>query len=72
MIYATALTMLEKVSIPEGIRLLGISLSHMSQGGAQLSLFEECSGKREKVTSVVDELKNRFGENIVKKGGYYK
>jgi DNA polymerase-4 len=72
MIYATALKMIEKVSISEGIRLLGISLSHMSQGETQLSLFEECSGKREKVTSVVDELKNRFGENIVKKGGVLK
>lgn len=67
-IFDTALKIMDKVSITEGIRLLGITISNFTLGTSQLSLFDEETEKREKLTHVVDQLKNRFGESIVKKG----
>jgi len=67
-LYETALKIMEKVPIPEGIRLLGISVSHLGQGGSQLSLFDETNEKRESIAKVMDKLKARYGEGIVKRG----
>jgi len=67
-LYETVLKIMEKVPIPEGIRLLGISVSHLGHGGSQLSLFGETNEKRESIAKVMDKLKDRYGEGIVKRG----
>ena len=67
-IYETAKTIMEKVPVQEGIRLLGITVSHLSEGCNQLDLFNEVNEKREKVTAVVDQLKGRFGHSIIMRG----
>ncbi len=67
-IYETAIKLMEKIPVKEGIRLLGITISNFAQSGIQLSLFNEVTEKREKIASVMDELKERFGAGIVKRG----
>jgi len=67
-IYETALNLMAKISVREGIRLLGITVSNFVQCGMQLSLFNETTEKREKIATVMDELKDRFGAHIVKRG----
>lgn len=68
-IYETALKMMEKVSLTEGIRLLGITAAKLTpQGLGQLSLFDETNERQEKLTTVMDKLKNKFGESIITRG----
>lgn len=67
-IYEIALQLMDKIIIKEGIRLLGVSVSNFSQRSTQLCLFNEVTEKREKIASTMDELKERFGTEIVKRG----
>jgi len=68
-IYESALKMLEKVALHEGVRLLGITVAKLSQEGiGQLSLFAETNERQEKITTVMDQLKGKFGESIITRG----
>jgi DNA polymerase-4 len=67
-IYSTALQLMDKIAVKEGIRLLGITVSNLGQPETQLSLFNENTEKQERVAKVMDRLKDRFGKNIVKRG----
>jgi len=67
-IYEIALQLMDKIIVKEGIRLLGVSVSNFSQRSTQLCLFNEVTEKREKIASTMDELKARFGTEIVKRG----
>lgn len=68
-IYETALKMLEKVPLKEGVRLLGITVAKISQEGlGQLSLFNETNKQEEKITTVMDQLKDKFGESVITRG----
>ncbi|SEP33152.1 DNA polymerase IV [Propionispora vibrioides] len=67
-IYEIALQLMDKIIVKEGIRLLGVSVSNFSQRSTQLCLFNEVTEKREKIASTMDELKERFGTEIVKRG----
>lgn len=67
-IYEVALQLMDKIIVKEGIRLLGVSVSNFSQRSTQLCLFNEVTEKREKIASTMDELKERFGAEIVKRG----
>jgi len=55
----------------EPIRLLGVSLSHLSEEGYyQLSLFE--SGKENKnraLDNAIDSIRNKYGDNVIKRFG---
>ena len=68
-IYQTAITMIDKIEIKEGIRLLGITVSNLGQRGIQLSLFDEGAQRQEKIAVVMDTLKARFGKDIIKRAG---
>lgn len=46
------------------LRLLGVSLSQLTQEAHQISLFEEDEKKR-KLNKTIDEIKNRFGEGAI-------
>jgi len=52
----------------EGVRLLGITVSHLQSGCGQLSLFDQQDQKRTAVYETIDKLRNKFGEGIVTKG----
>lgn len=67
-IYETAVQLMDKIIVKEGIRLLGVSVTNFSQRSTQLCLFNEATEKREKIASAMDELKERFGTDIVKRG----
>ena len=67
-IYETAKRIMEKVPITEGVRLLGITVSQLGEGGGEIDLFDEVNEKREKLTAAVDKLKRRFGHSILKYG----
>ena len=70
-IYQIANEILQKIPLHEGVRLLGITISKLGQGSAQLSLFDdniEIDERREKVTAVMDKLKDKFGETIITRG----
>jgi DNA polymerase IV len=52
------------------IRLLGVSLSNFSHGGAQLDLLDaQRRAKLDKLTSAADKLRDRFGFDSVQFGG---
>lgn len=68
-IYNTAVTMINKIEIKEGIRLLGITVSNLGRRGVQLSLFDEEAQRQEKIAVVMDTLKERFGKDIIKRAG---
>ena len=67
-IYQTACEMINKVPIHEGVRLLGVTVSKLGQGGGQLSLFDEPNEQQEKITTVMDQLKEKYGEAIITRG----
>ena len=50
------------------LRLLGVSLSHLSKGVNQLSIFEE-DDKKKKLNKVMDEIKDRFGDGAIFRAG---
>lgn len=68
-IYEASLKMLEKVPLKEGVRLLGITVAKLRpEGTGQLSLFSETNEQQEKITTVMDKLKDKFGESIITRG----
>lgn len=67
-IYALALKLMQQVKFTEGVRLLGVSISHLeSEGTAPVLNFNE-NEKLKKRNAAVDFLKNKFGEKIIKRG----
>jgi len=68
-IYQAAGTLMEKIPLNEGVRLLGISISNLETGGKQISLFpDETEIKRGLVSDAVDKLKNKYGEAVLLRG----
>ncbi len=67
-IYALALKLMQQVRFTEGVRLLGVSISHLeSEDAAPVLNFNE-NEKIKKRNMAVDFLKNKFGESIIKRG----
>jgi len=72
-IYETCRDIFNKIALPEGVRLLGVTVSQLGSETSQTSLFEEeNANKRKAVYSAIDQLKARFGEGVVKRGGLLK
>jgi len=72
-IYETCRDIFNKIALPEGVRLLGVTVSQLASETSQTSLFEEeNANKRKAVYSAIDQLKARFGEGVVKRGGLLK
>ncbi|MTI61684.1 MAG: DNA polymerase IV [Firmicutes bacterium] len=67
-IYSTAKRLLNKEGLlNKPIRLLGVGISNFSTGDKkQLSLFSDRI-KEEKLSRTIDEIKDRFGDSIIKK-----
>lgn len=66
-IYALAVKLLHEVDLKKGIRLLGVTVSNLSEGDCGTLGFEE-DKKQLQRNEAVDALKKRFGENIIKRG----
>lgn len=66
-IYALSVKLLHEVDLKKGIRLLGVTVSNLSEGDCGTLGFEE-DKKQIQRNEAVDALKKRFGENIIKRG----
>lgn len=65
-IYKLALSLLKNVSLRKGIRLLGVTVSNLSQGSLSFD-FEE-DEKKKRRNNTVDALKARFGFDAIMRG----
>jgi len=50
------------------IRLIGIKLSNFIQSIEQLNIFDETSAKREKLLEAVNEIRKKYGYNVISFG----
>jgi len=50
------------------VRLLGVGVANLTHAGYQEDMFDEQAGKRKRVLSAVDELRDRFGDHYIKIG----
>ena len=62
----------EQVAWTEPVRLLGVSLSKLVPAGVAPLVSVEDDTAMRKRNAVLDSLKNRFGENIIKRGNIEK
>lgn len=54
----------------DGVRLVGVGISHFDDDGEQLSLFEEEKPADNRLLKATDAIKDKFGENAVTFGHY--
>jgi DNA polymerase-4 len=65
----TALGLLRKVRKPgQAVRLIGVGVSGLGEPMRQLELWGMDSEKERKLQAVVDELREKFGDNAIKRG----
>ena len=65
----TALGLLRKIrKSGQAVRLIGVGVSGLGEPMRQLELWEFSSDKERKLQEVVDELKEKYGEDAIKRG----
>lgn len=65
-IFRRVFALLERVTRVKAVRLIGLSVSGLLQGGsAQLSLFSAVAARRERVARAADRLARRFGDRAL-------
>ncbi len=67
-IYNTVLDMAAPIRWNDGVRLLGVSVSRLSPHAGYGGLNFGNEEKKEKRTQTIDQIKERFGENIIGRG----
>ena len=67
-IFFLAEQMLRKINVKPGVRLLGVSVSSLFRPEDEPVLGFEDNERMQKRNQAIDALKNKFGENIVKRG----
>ena len=67
-IFALAVKLLQEVNYKNGVRLLGVTVSNLSDGRYGSLGFEEDTRLLQR-NATVDSLKKRFGEKIIQRGG---
>jgi len=70
-IYAEILSLFEYVDLKgQSVRLLGVGVTHLLTAlDQQIDLFEEESDRRKRVSRAVDSLRQKFGEEVIGRGG---
>ena len=69
-IFSLAVKLLKDVAYENGVRLLGVTVSNLQDGSCGSLCFEE-NTKLLQRNAAVDNLKKRFGESIISRGGKY-
>jgi DNA polymerase-4 len=64
-IAVVARRLLDAVDTSPGVRLLGVSVSSLSEGGAQLSLEDGGHGSWSAATGAVDAIRDRYGDTAI-------
>jgi DNA polymerase-4 len=65
-IFERARRLLDRISLPRPVRLIGISVSGLSQPEAgQLDLFQGSAARRARLAQAMDRLAQRFGEGTL-------
>ena len=67
-IFSLAVKLLQDVAYENGVRLLGVTVSNLQDGSCGSLCFEE-NTKLLQRNAAVDNIKKRFGENIIARGG---
>jgi DNA polymerase-4 len=66
-LYRRAHTLLQRETLDQPVRLIGLSASSLGPAGAgQLSLLDPAALRRERLARVVDGLAERFGDDVVR------
>jgi DNA polymerase-4 len=69
-IYHTALSLFYKIWHPgQPVRLLGVGVSGLKEHVLQLSLWDDNGEKERQLQTAIDQLRQRFGKQIVLRGG---
>jgi predicted NBD/HSP70 family sugar kinase len=64
-----ALELLKAVRKPfQAVRLIGVGVTGLGQPIRQLGLWDTNSEKERKLQNVVDELQEKYGKNVIKRG----
>jgi hypothetical protein len=48
------------------VRLLGVGVTNLDKPHRQLALWDDQSNKKEELTKAVDDLRERFGKDIIR------
>jgi DNA polymerase-4 len=68
-IFSIALKLMKTVRVPnQAVRLIGVGVSGLGAPIRQLGLWDAGSEKSRKLQEVVDELQEKYGRNVIKRG----
>jgi DNA polymerase-4 len=70
-IAAVARELFKQFPLKQKIRLIGVAagdIHHDREASEQLSLFGQSSGEKEKLSHTVDEIREKFGSDAVRRG----
>ncbi len=72
-IYAAAEKLFEANIIPtRAVRLIGIGVSRLNTPYRQLSLWDDNKDEKEKLASAIDQLKEKYGQDVIKRASMMK
>jgi len=72
-IYAAAEKLFEANIIPtRAVRLIGIGVSRLSPPFRQLSLWDDDQTEKEKLANAIDQLKEKYGQDVIKRASMMK
>jgi len=72
-IYAAAEKLFEANIIPtRAVRLIGIGVSRLNPPYRQLSLWDDNQDEKEKLASAIDQLKEKYGQDVIKRASMMK
>jgi predicted NBD/HSP70 family sugar kinase len=68
-IYRSAVKLMKTVRKPnQAVRLIGVGVSGIGSPVRQLSLWDAGSEKSRKLQEVVDQLQEKYGRDVIRKG----
>jgi DNA polymerase-4 len=72
-IYAAAEQLFEANIIPtRAVRLIGIGVSRLNPPYRQLSLWDDNQDEKEKLANAIDQLKEKYGQDVIKRASMMK